>query len=99
MSAETEAPTVEVLYTNYRGETRWRTIRPGKLWWGKTAWHPERQWLMVAYDVEKAAFRDFAMSGIHKWGRSSALPCGFCGDVPATWVCRNCGNVSAPTGE
>jgi len=49
-----------VEYTNYRGETARRVIIPIRMWWGKTEWHPEEQWLLTAWDVEKNASRDFA---------------------------------------
>jgi predicted DNA-binding transcriptional regulator YafY len=49
-----------VEYTNWRGETAIRTIRPISMWWGKTDWHPEEQWMLTAYDCEKGAVRDFA---------------------------------------
>jgi len=49
-----------VEYTNWRGETARRVIRPVNLWWGKTDWHPEEQWMLTAYDCEKDAVRDFA---------------------------------------
>ncbi len=58
---------VHILYTNYRGETAHRTIRPGKLYFGSTEWHPEEQWLLAAYDVGKQASRDFAMKDILEW--------------------------------
>ena len=91
-----ETPAIEVLYTNWRGETRWRTIHPVALWWGRTAWHPERQWLMTAFDPDKVAFRDFAVKQIQRWGKDGpALPtrnCPFCEADPATWGCHGCGN-------
>ncbi len=49
-----------VEYTNYRGETARRVIIPIRMWWGKTEWHPEEQWMLTAWDVEKNASRDFA---------------------------------------
>lgn len=47
-------------YTNWRGETARRSIRPIRMWWGKTEWHPEEQWMLTAWDCEKDAIRDFA---------------------------------------
>lgn len=58
-----DAPAVILPYTNWRGETADRTIVPGKLWFGATEWHPEPGWLVAAYDTEKGAMRDFALSG------------------------------------
>ncbi|WP_336801783.1 hypothetical protein [Kaistia sp. MMO-174] len=52
---------VEVLYTNWRGVTGVRSIIPKSVWYGSTEWHPEPQWLLRAFDVEKQADRDFAL--------------------------------------
>jgi predicted DNA-binding transcriptional regulator YafY len=61
-------PEVEILYTNWRGETAVRRIVPARWLVGSSEWHPESQWLMRAWDVEKGAWREFAMSGILAWG-------------------------------
>lgn len=58
---------VTIFYTNYRGETGYRNIVPQKIWFGSTEWHKEEQWLLDAYDVEKAAIRNFAMKDIGEW--------------------------------
>ena len=49
-----------VEYTNWRGETARRVVRPIRMWWGKTERHPEEQWMLTAWDCEKEAIRDFA---------------------------------------
>ena len=48
-------------YTNWRGETRTRTVEPADVWFGRNEWHLEPQWFMTAADIEKGAMRDFAM--------------------------------------
>jgi hypothetical protein len=53
---------MEAEYTNYRGETRWRTFTPERLWFGSNEWHPEPQWLLTATDAETGERRDFALS-------------------------------------
>ncbi|MES2673695.1 MAG: hypothetical protein V4660_05615 [Pseudomonadota bacterium] len=58
---------VQILYTNYRGETGYRKIIPEKIWFGSTEWHKEEQWLLDAHDVEKATLRNFAMKDIQEW--------------------------------
>ena len=55
-----DAPAHIVEYTNYRGETARRIIIPIRMWWGSTEWHPQEQWMLTAWDVEKEARRDFA---------------------------------------
>lgn len=58
---------VYVLYTNYKGETAWRTIKPLRTYEGKSKWHPEKQWLMDVWDYEKEAERTFAIKDISEW--------------------------------
>lgn len=58
---------VSIVYTNYRGETAIRRIVPKKIWFGKTDWHPEEQWLLDAVDMEKNAERSFALKDIRAW--------------------------------
>lgn len=59
--------TVRILYTNYRGETSLRQIVPERVHFGSTNWHPEKQWLLDALNVEKNATRSFAMKDIRAW--------------------------------
>lgn len=56
-----EGDAVTLTYTNWRGETAERSIIPRGVWFGATEWHPEPQWLLRAFDVEKQADRDFAL--------------------------------------
>lgn len=64
--AETRAPEganplLKITYTNYRGETSERTIAPRSIRFGSTEWHPEPQWLLLAFDTDKGADREFAI--------------------------------------
>lgn len=54
-------------YTNYRGERAHRHIRPRAIVFENNEWHPETQWLLEAFDIEKGADRTFALSNIHEW--------------------------------
>lgn len=58
---------VEIDYTNYRGERAIRRIKPGSIGFTTSPWHPEPQWILFAWDVEKQAHRQFAMKDIHAW--------------------------------
>jgi predicted DNA-binding transcriptional regulator YafY len=58
---------IEILYTNYRGETARRRVVPSSLRYGATEYHPEPQWLLDAFDVEKQAERTFAMRDVREW--------------------------------
>ena len=62
-----EATSVKICYTNYRGETAIREITPKTIHFGSTEWHPEPQWLLTAFDIEKKADRDFAIKDIRAW--------------------------------
>lgn len=55
---------LEFIYTNYRGETGKRRVMPKRIWWGSTEYHPEPQWLLLAFDLDKQADRDFAVRDI-----------------------------------
>lgn len=58
---------VTVTYTNDRGETASRRIVPDRIAWGCSPWHPDWQWLLHCYDLEKQAHRTFALKQISKW--------------------------------
>jgi predicted DNA-binding transcriptional regulator YafY len=60
---------VVIDYTNHRGERASRRIRPlqNGFFYGKTEWHPKRQWLLDAFDCEKNDTRTFAVVQIHSW--------------------------------
>lgn len=60
-TAEPESRPITLTYTNWKGETAQRTIIPRHIWWGSTEWHPEPQWLLTAFDVDKGSERDFAL--------------------------------------
>jgi predicted DNA-binding transcriptional regulator YafY len=59
--------TVQIIYTNWKGETAKRIIKPIELWYGATEFHPEEQWLLRALDIEKNDERNFAMKDIKEW--------------------------------
>lgn len=61
------ATAIEILYTNYRGETSRRRVVPSSLRYGSTEYHPEPQWLLDAFDLEKRAERTFAMRDVQEW--------------------------------
>lgn len=54
-------PPLVINYRNYRGEEAVRQIVPRRVWFGSTEHHPEPQWLLDAFDLEKQADRTFAM--------------------------------------
>lgn len=58
---------VNIRYTNHRGETATRRILPHRIRFDSTEWHPERQWLLDAFDLDRQAERSFAMQDILEW--------------------------------
>ncbi len=62
-----ETKKVKIVYTNYKNETATRTIIPKEIKYGKTEYHLEEQWLLVAWDFEKQAERTFAMKDVKEW--------------------------------
>lgn len=64
---EEENKQIKILYTNWRKETSIRTIIPKELIFSSNEWHKEKQWLMIAHDVEKNAERTFACKDIKAW--------------------------------
>lgn len=54
-------------YVNWKGERAKRLIMPDAVSFGATKWHPKPQWLLRAFDVEKKAWRHFAMADIKSW--------------------------------
>lgn len=59
-----EKKTGEILYTNWKGETRLRKIIPINIEFKATEWHKEEQWILNALDVEKNDYRGFAVKDI-----------------------------------
>ena len=57
---------ITVRYKNWRGEIATRKIVPiaGSLRWGSTEWHPEKQWLLKVWDVERNDYREYALCDI-----------------------------------
>ena len=58
---------VVIRYTNYRGETADRRIIPIGIRFGSCEWHPEEQWLLDAFDLDRGADRSFALKDVLQW--------------------------------
>lgn len=59
-------------YKNYKGEICIRKVRPIEIWFGSTIYHPENQWLLKAFDVDKNDYRNFAIKDIQEWRELNA---------------------------
>ena len=58
---------VNILYTNWKGITRWRKIIPLNIEFKATNWHKDKQWILNAIDIEKNEERGFAIMDIKEW--------------------------------
>jgi predicted DNA-binding transcriptional regulator YafY len=58
---------VEIDYTNWRGERRWRPIRPISLNFESNEWHQNSQWLLEAIDLQDGQTKTFSMATVHGW--------------------------------
>ncbi|MCM3387261.1 hypothetical protein M3649_03830 [Ureibacillus chungkukjangi] len=52
---------IEFDYVNWRGEKGHRRTEVNMLYFGSTEYHPEEQWLLDGFDLDKSDFRTFAM--------------------------------------
>jgi len=50
------------------------SIRPVKIYFGRTDWHPEEQWLMEAIDLEIQQTRVFAMRDMRRADNATIHP-------------------------
>jgi len=62
--APDQGKVVQIVYTNYRGETAVRRVVPEQLVFKGSEWHGDEQWLLEAYDLDKGALRSFALKDI-----------------------------------
>lgn len=61
---------VEFVYENHRGELREVRIdaATAHMWAGATAYYPEPQPLMTAWDLDRCEERTFALKRVRSWG-------------------------------
>lgn len=66
MTASNQRP-ITFLYTNWKGETSQRHVIPKFIEFISTEWHPEPQWIMTAFDLDKKQDRGFAMKDMKQF--------------------------------
>lgn len=71
MTSFYDGKVVEIDYTNWKGERRWRRVVPRDVWFGISRWHHERQWFMRGWCLESGEQREFCMATIHGWREAS----------------------------
>jgi len=58
----TAEKSIRFFYINHRFVPAIRWATPISIRWGVTEWHTAPQWLMLAFDHEKRATREFALT-------------------------------------
>ena len=61
LGATKSAKPFRVLYTNYKGETKWRNIIPKNYFYGETEYHKGKRWLLECFDTDKNDMRTYAV--------------------------------------
>lgn len=61
--------TLRFRYKNYKGEVSDRSVIPIRIVVKKSQYHNDGKpcWIMVAFDLDKEALRDFALSDIQEY--------------------------------
>lgn len=59
------------LYRNHRNEVATRRVQPHRVYRGADEYHPEMQWLMTAFDLDRDAVRTFALRDVLAWGEEA----------------------------
>ncbi len=59
--------TVEIDYTNHRGEREVRRVQPRTLTFGVTPHHSTPQWIVDSFCLARNSMRSFALGGVHAW--------------------------------
>lgn len=67
MMGKNQKAQVTFSYKNYKGVTAFRHVEPLNIYFGSTEYHPEPQWLLYGFDIEKQEWRTFAMKDITQW--------------------------------
>jgi predicted DNA-binding transcriptional regulator YafY len=64
-----ERQVVEIDYTNFRGKREIRRIVPIKMYFGRNKFHEAdgEAWFLVAWAVDRRAYRTFNLKKIHEW--------------------------------
>lgn len=59
-----ESHALRFRYRDHRDKIAERRVYPVSIWYGRTKYHPDPQWLFDAWDFDKAAYRTFAVANV-----------------------------------
>ena len=68
-----EAQHIIIDYVSWTGVRSERRIIPKRIHFSESKWHGAAQWLLDAWDVDKAVERSFAMKDIKSWRPAPAI--------------------------
>ena len=68
-------PTLRFRYINHAGKTAVRNVISPTLFWGVSDFYPEPQWLLNAFDIDKQAWRTFAVAAVTMLEQNSNEGC------------------------
>lgn len=54
--------TLKFIYMNHKRIKSTRWVIPIGFKWGSSKWHPGLHWIMMAWDIDKEAVRDFLLN-------------------------------------
>jgi len=69
MSEDQDPNVLTFNYRNYKGRTGVRTVAIQSIVWTSTPYHPEPQYIIEGYDMDKKVFRQFALKDCCFMGR------------------------------
>jgi predicted DNA-binding transcriptional regulator YafY len=61
-------------YTNHKGQSARRRIRPLRVWYGTSDYHLGEHWYLRAHDLDKQADRDFQLAGMRDIEEEKGCP-------------------------
>jgi len=89
-SQQVEPRQLVIRYRNWKGEISDRRIEPGRLYFGTTEHHPERQWLLHVFDFDKRDYRTFAVKDIISWSAATTEPVAPAASRAVEPICEKC---------
>src|SRR5262245_6342733 len=57
---------LKIDYTNWRNERSIRTLIPWRFEFRATEHHPERQWMIIGYDLDRLQWRAYPIKDVHR---------------------------------
>lgn len=64
---EIKSDIIEFIYQNYKGSVDRRRVQNARLVIGDSEYHGEHVLLLIGFDLDKMATREFLVSDIQKW--------------------------------